>query len=599
MGFFPPFAFFRCRTVLPETKSEKPVFFRPAFRRGLFFLICFYLNASFCRGQSLSFSTRDGDSDFPLFRTAAGKSVNKAEASFSLKAEPVNETGWIRYQVYYQDVPVYQARAVCLMDKEQKKRQWLTPNFNHESLSLKSTARLEKNPDPVWIEKDGEWYLARKSARASGQGKTEAVLDFVLPGGEVLFSEDWLMLSGGDSLIKARVFIPDPIAGLNANYGGLLRDRGDSNSVLLSLALDTVMLRVGFQNDTFRLKNQYFQFGEFSDPVRLRSTSVLPQFLFYRNEPQFEEVNAFYHLNAFRRFTDSLGFSSLASYPLKVDAHGMDGADVSAYSPLQDVLAFGDGNVDDGEDAAVVVHEYGHALMQSAIPFGNSGQERKAVEEGICDYLAGSYVKSCSSWQWQNLFKWDGHNEFWPGRNLLSNKVYPFSLQGQIHRDGEIFSSFLMHVELLMGRAATHRVLLSVAPFFVANLSMPQAAVLFQKMDSTLFGTQHYNLITQAMLDRGLHPSQIIVSVPEKRKDTTLPIEIQQLESGYLILNHSPGQVRLSMRDTNGRPVLYLPDLPSGTSHIISPAGIAAGIYLLKYESESGAGVEKLALLPR
>ena len=599
MYFFPPFAFFRCRTLFPEKKSEKPVIFRPVLRRCLFILICFYLNASFCRGQSLKFCTSAAVSEFPLFLTPSEKKENKAGASFSVKAEPTNLRGWIRYQVYYQDIPVYQARAVCMWDKQQKNRQWLIPDFNHESLSLKNTGGLEKNPDMVWMEKEGEWHLVRKSARAARAGKTEAVLDFVLPGGEILFSEDWLMLSGEDSLVKARIFLPDPIAKLKSAYGGLLRDRGDSNSVLLTRALDTVGLMVHFQNDTFRLKNQYFQFGEYSDPVMPLSTSSSAPLFFFRNDPRFEEVNAYYHLNTFRRFTDSLGFSGLAAYPLKVDAHGMDGADVSAYSPLQDVLAFGDGNVDDAEDAAVVVHEYGHALMQSAIPFGNSGQERKAIEEGICDYLAGSYVKSCDNWQWQNLFKWDGHNEFWPGRSLMSPKVYPFQLTGQIHRDGEIFSSFLMHLELLIGRAATHKVLLSVAPFFVANLSMPQAAVLFQKMDSTLFGTQHYNPITQAMLDRGLHPSQIIVSVSDKKKEMPVPVEFQRLESGFLIRNHSRGPVTLSLRDGNGRQVRYLPDLHAESSFAFSTAGMAAGIYFLRYESESGTGVEKIALFPR
>jgi hypothetical protein len=58
-----------------------------------------------------------------------------------------------------------------------------------------------------------------------------------------------------------------------------------------------------------------------------------------RNHAGFEEVNIFYHLNSYREFLDSLGFGDLADYQLKVDAHGMDGADQSAYSPLQDVLA--------------------------------------------------------------------------------------------------------------------------------------------------------------------------------------------------------------------------------------------------------------------
>ncbi len=536
----------------------------------------------------------------PNAENLIGLTDKSKSLAFSLEPESGAANGLMRYQLFFEGIPIYQAKALGVYDADNQKHQLLFPRENFKGLSEKKVTESEKKPGMFWVEKDEEWFLVQRKNRPSPKGKTEAFIDFVLPSGEILFSEDWLMRSGKDSLVKANVFLPDPVAKLKMNYGGIFRDRGDSNSHILSLALDTVLMLIRYEGDSFRLKNKHFQFGEYSDPVKPLCTSDTGQFQFYRNDPRFEEVNAFFHLNKFRKFFDSLGFTAIANYALRVDAHGMGGADMSAYSPTEDVLALGDGNVDDGEDAAVVVHEYGHALMQSAIPFGNSGLERKATEEGLCDYLAGSYVKSCSDWNWQNLFKWDGHNEFWSGRSLMSPKIYPFNLVGQIHRDGEIFSSFLMNLELLMGRESVHRVLFTLAPFLVANISMPQAAQLFQKVDSTLFGLQHYSLISQVMMSKGLHPSQVIVhNLPlEREKNFSQILDILVFEKSIQISNKQKNSVKATLLDQNGRPLHTFLPIASGQTESLSVEKFSAGIYFLKFESDAGNGVKKIVFLP-
>ena len=91
----------------------------------------------------------------------------------------------------------------------------------------------------------------------------------------------------------------------------------------------------------------------------------------------------------------SLGFTTIQNGSIRVDPHGLSGADNSHYiGSLANYIAFGEGGVDDAEDADVIWHEYGHAIIHSQVTNWNGG-ETGAMGEGFGDYFAASY--SCSS----------------------------------------------------------------------------------------------------------------------------------------------------------------------------------------------------------
>ena len=67
--------------------------------------------------------------------------------------------------------------------------------------------------------------------------------------------------------------------------------------------------------------------------------------------------------------------------------------DNSFYSPGADEIQLGTGGVDDGEDADVIVHEYGHAVQDAQAPeLPHSGNQGGAMGEGFGDYLAGGLL---------------------------------------------------------------------------------------------------------------------------------------------------------------------------------------------------------------
>jgi len=491
---------------------------------------------------------------------------------------PVSSSGVFRtYGICFHGITMHNAFLIAI-EKNQESTEILAPDFSRINFPL--PAFTSAGTRMVY---DGESWLPLLMETETSLSPPAAHRIFLDENGRLKFREDWL-LRFSDSSVKARVFRPDPVSRLQIPYGGLLRDRGDSSSSLLRQAMDSVNIRIAFSDDSFRLRSPYLQFGEYSPPARpLSVSSDASAFVFDRNEPGFEEVNAFWHLSRFREFLDSLGLDSLARFTLQVDAHGLDGADQSAYSPLQEFMAFGDGNVDDAEDAAVILHEYGHVLAHAAFPFGNSGQERRALEEGICDYIAGSYLRANSSYLPDRLFRWDGNNEFWAGRSLVSSRNYPGDLTGSLYADGEIFCSALSAMEAATGRQALHHILFTAMYGLGPNLTMPAAARQMLLADSALYQGQHGSVIRSRFLQRGIDPDLVVVSAsPAYQQDFSLFYG----ENGRPFLRNNSGRSSLiELMDVQGRSRARF-SAESGVQEV-PVKGLPAGLYFLKTEQQT------------
>lgn len=239
----------------------------------------------------------------------------------------------------------------------------------------------------------------------------------------------------------------------------------------------------------FTLENSAFKIAELSDPATNIAQSNSDTMLFTRNELGFEDVNAFYHLNNYRTYWQSLGFTGLDASQIYVDVHGNNGADNSFFSPATPLrLIFGQGGVDDAEDADVIIHEYGHALSYFAAPGSNSGSQRNAIDEGFGDYLAVSYSKSYSNHKWNEVFSWDGHNEYWAGRDANSSKTnLDISSSQNIYYNGEIWSTVMTDLLLNIGRNNADKFAIELMYYNTPNLTIYQSLMNLFTIDSLLF----------------------------------------------------------------------------------------------------------------
>lgn len=250
------------------------------------------------------------------------------------------------------------------------------------------------------------------------------------------------------------VFDPDPLTTATAAYGGSYVDNGDANAAVLTAQLRNVtLLDITFSGGNHSLVGPWAEVIDFESPFKGLFAQVSSTFNFDREADAFEAVNCYYAIDGTMRYLNTtLGLSiEPYQYPggVQFDPSGFNGADNSHYLSGSGRLAFGEGGVDDAEDADVIVHELGHGLHDWVTVGGLS--QVNGLSEGTGDYAAGSYSRVRGFWTpadaaYHWTFNWDGHNPFWGGRVLNYGAVYPGGLTGQIHTDGQIWATAMMKI---------------------------------------------------------------------------------------------------------------------------------------------------------
>jgi len=397
-----------------------------------------------------------------------------------------------------------------------------------------------------------------------------------------------------DSVVTLWVFDPDPLTSANQTYGTPYADDSDNDIVELNAERIRVYAPAAFESDTFFLENDYVKIQEHSLPNIPPVTSTDPIFNFTRSESGFEDVNAFYHITNFQNYIQSLGFNDIVNYQIPVDVHALNGSDNSNFNPGFNPprLQFGEGGVDDAEDADVIIHEYGHAIMHSAAPGTNVGTERQALDEAVGDYFASSYSRFASPNRWEDVFTWDGHNEYWNGRSSISSDIYPDDLVGNLYSDADIWSATLMQIWEDIGREATDAIMIQAAYSFSSNMTMNQAAELFIQADTLLFNGVNFDPIQEHMCNRGLVSCNVGLEENTQPKafqilnsvgfaNGTSPVVVLTSEPVSITLYNAVGQLLLT--DSDGSGILEL-----------SSADLESGVYLLEVSTEGSTSTVKV-----
>ncbi|HCS20046.1 MAG TPA: hypothetical protein DIW47_05700 [Bacteroidetes bacterium] len=309
---------------------------------------------------------------------------------------------------------------------------------------------------------------------------------------------------GKDSMIQAHVFFPDPLTSSQMPYGGAYLDFNDADSPAINNERVWRPIITDFVNDSFYLRDSVFRFAELENPLSQQPVLLGPFADFTRNQQEFEFVNSYYHLQTWIRRVHDLGYP-LPGLPIQVDPHAANGADISGFSPVfgDMALLFGEGGIDDAEDADVVVHELGHALSYSVSPGTNNGLERTSFEEGNCDYFAMSYSRQISNFGWEKTFNWDG-NVTWQGRVVNTEKVMPANYTSNKYSNAEVWVAALREVYDSVGPDITDRLVLCALYNQVTQMTFAQMANNCLQCDSILNNGVNHTLIFNAMNSRGL-----------------------------------------------------------------------------------------------
>jgi zinc metalloprotease ZmpB len=280
------------------------------------------------------------------------------------------------------------------------------------------------------------------------------------------------------------VFTPDPLSKAHVAYGGQYVDGNDATTASLNAARTSVELpEIDLTAGVYKLKSSYVEIKDTENPKKGLFTQATKDFNFTRDQDAFEAVNVFYHTDYSLRYINET--LKIKCKPLTnngilwFDPSGVDGEDNSHYG--DGTLAFGEGGVDDAEDADVIWHELGHGI-HDWLTNGNLSQV-DGLSEGSGDYWAQSYSRSLKQWTanepaYQYMFSWDAHSvDTWPGRTTAYDKKYPTGLVNVIHTDGQIWSTTLMKIWDVLGREKIDKAFLEGLALTNGNSSQQDAAI--------------------------------------------------------------------------------------------------------------------------
>ena len=414
----------------------------------------------------------------------------------------------------------------------------------------------------------------------------------------------------------AFIFDPDPLTRAGASYGDFgYTDGGDLNTLQLQDARVQVTLRDITQvGSEYQLRGPWAHVLDWDAPSKGIFSQSSPDWSFTRDNDAFEAATVYWHIDNYMRYVnETLGVPALPqaySNGVQYDPSGWSGNDNSSFSPGSDRLSFGEGCVDDAEDADVIIHELGHGLDDW---LSGSTSQPDGLSEGFGDYVALSYTRSLgllspsdASYNW--VFKWDGHNQCWGGRSGEITTRYPQGFAP--HGRGQHWSTALMRVWDVLGGPKTDKAVFEGFAMTSGSTSQPQAAQAVLQAAANLgysqdevqvffdsFVRQGYNGLTMPPVstEGSTRPlatrGELTPAAPNPFFGTT-QVEVRAAE---------PQRVTVRVYDALGREVAVLMDetVLAGRRYPVTldGHGLDSGVYVVRAQGESFEASQRVTLV--
>ncbi len=351
------------------------------------------------------------------------------------------------------------------------------------------------------------------------------------------------------------VFNPNPLATSGQFYNATgYTDNNDATSTQLNAQRKLVTLRdITSSSGTYYLTGPYVTIDDWDTPfIPVVTASHPDSFRFSRNQVGFEDVTVYFHMDSTQRYLQSLGFTNIQNLSIHADPHGDDSADNAYFNPSNNSFAFGQGGVDDGEDAEVILHEYGHSIHQGTVN-GWGGLEEGHLGEGFGDYWSTTYTRNMHPTFAHDFFPtWDAGYDgiagrIWPGRTLVDTRIYPNNgvVSMEVHDAGQIWSSVLLSLWDDLGKEVMDYIVLQSHYFMGTYGTMRDNAAAVIQAEQQLYGGEHYAQLVSKFYSRNfLTPIAISHQSLHDVEQTSVPYTVNaNLNDGYFTVDTSSVQI--------------------------------------------------------
>lgn len=271
------------------------------------------------------------------------------------------------------------------------------------------------------------------------------------------------------------------------------------------------------------------------------------QFFYAPERPEFEEVMVYYWVDTAQRFLQHLNFK-IWDRPIAVHCHYFTGTN-AFFSVIDQALHFGDGPVDSAEDASVITHEYGHAILSEIVGARFQSAAGSMFHEGFADYFSFAVSRWAEPEVGPDLFpeylgEWynrtDGHEP--PHLRTLLPPEQPWpQLSYEPHRDGQLWSSAFYELDRKLPPHTFMTLLLRA--LFLADGPMPRdLEKALRAVDERDFEGRYTQSIQAVLRKRGLWEPEKTLNIVDLAVGETL------LDPGYHWLRIRPEPAMIALQ---------------------------------------------------
>ena len=207
------------------------------------------------------------------------------------------------------------------------------------------------------------------------------------------------------------------------------------------------------------------------------------------SDPAFDEVQVYHHLwrviDWFGGLVQGTLLKQTPFTPMRALVNDPQSPENAFYSPTTGELRFGlFGSRSSARSAAVVCHEFGHAVTDAICRLGRAAirnTESRGLSEGYSDYFAASFLDD------PRLGDYVANNEHGARNCSDAGLHFPDAFAGEEHATGAVWAGVLWALRESLGASATDVLVLESLEFLDSSSTFTDAQAALLAVDEKLF----------------------------------------------------------------------------------------------------------------